>query len=66
MSGLRAALESRHVIGIAQGVLAAQYDISYERAFEVLHRYSNDRNLKLRDVAQKVADERRLRLDDRS
>ena len=39
MSGLRAALESRHVIGIAQGVLAAQYDISYERAFEVLHRY---------------------------
>ena len=66
VSGLRAALESRHVIGIAQGVLAAQYDISYERAFEVLHRYSNDRNLKLRDVAQKVADERRLRLDDRS
>lgn len=60
VSGLRAALESRHVIGIAQGVLAARFDISYERAFEVLHRYSNDHNLKLRDVAQTVADERGL------
>lgn len=60
VSGLRAALESRHVIGIAQGVLAARFDISYERAFEVLHRYSNDHNLKLRDVAQSVADARGL------
>ena len=60
ITGLRTALESRHVIGIAQGVLAARYDLSYERAFEVLHRYSNDRNLKLRDVAEMVAQERRL------
>ena len=60
VSGLRAALESRHVIGIAQGVLAARYDIPYERAFEVLHRYSNDHNLKLRDVAEMVARDRRL------
>ncbi|WP_395692843.1 GAF and ANTAR domain-containing protein [Nocardioides sp.] len=64
VTGLRAALESRHLIGIAQGVLAAQYDVSYERAFEVLHRYSNDRNLKLRDVARAVAETRRLPLDD--
>ena len=64
VAGLRAALESRHVIGIAQGVLAAQYDISYERAFEVLHRYSNDRNLKLREVAETVARERGLPEDD--
>jgi GAF domain-containing protein len=60
VSGLQAALESRHIIGIAQGVLAARYDISYERAFEVLHRYSNDRNLKLRDVAGQVAQSRDL------
>jgi GAF domain-containing protein len=60
VAGLRAALESRHVIGIAQGVLAARYDISYERAFEVLHRYSNDHNLKLRDVAETVTRERGL------
>jgi GAF domain-containing protein len=60
ISGLRTALESRHLIGIAQGVLAVRYDISYERAFEVLHRYSNDRNVKLRDVAELVADIRDL------
>lgn len=60
VDGLEAALESRHVIGIAQGVLAARYDVSYERAFEVLHRYSNDRNLKLRDVAATVAETRGL------
>lgn len=64
VTGLRAALESRHLIGIAQGVLAVQYDVSYERAFEVLHRYSNDRNLKLRDVARAVAETRRLPVDD--
>ena len=60
VTGLRAALESRHVIGMAQGVLAAKYDISFERAFEVLHRYSNDTNTKLRDVAAIVAESRDL------
>lgn len=60
VTGLEAALESRHVIGIAQGVLAARYDISYERAFEVLHRFSNDHNRKLRDVAAQVAEARGL------
>lgn len=60
VTGLRAALESRHVIGMAQGVLAVKYDISFERAFEVLHRYSNDTNTKLRDVAAIVVEERDL------
>ncbi|MDF1606242.1 GAF and ANTAR domain-containing protein [Nocardioides sp. YIM 152315] len=60
VSGLESALESRHVIGIAQGVLAMRYGISYERAFEVLHRYSNDTNTKLRDVAARVLDQRDL------
>lgn len=60
ISGLQVALESRHDIGIAQGVLAMRYDLSYEEAFTVLHRYSNDRNVKLRDVARQVMDERAL------
>jgi GAF domain-containing protein len=64
VTGLQSALESRHVIGIAQGVLALKYDISYERAFEVLHRYSNDTNTKLRDVAAQVLEKRDLPLDD--
>lgn len=63
VAGLQTALESRHTIGIAQGVLAARYDISFERAFDVLHRYSNDNNLKLRDVAARVAEERDLPAD---
>lgn len=62
--GLRTALESRHAIGIAQGVLATRYGLSYERAFDVLHRYSNDHNLKLRDVAETVAELRGLPEDD--
>lgn len=60
VSGLQVALESRHDIGIAQGILAMRYDLSYEEAFTVLHRYSNDRNVKLRDVARQVMDERAL------
>jgi hypothetical protein len=63
VTGLRTALESRHLIGIAQGVLAVQYDISYERAFEVLHRFSNDRNRKLREVAEEVARTKALPVD---
>jgi transcriptional regulator with GAF, ATPase, and Fis domain len=60
VSGLQAALESRHLIGMAQGVLAVRYEISYERAFDVLRRLSNDRNVKLRDLARQVLDERGL------
>ncbi len=60
VGGLRTALDSRHTIGIAQGVLAVRYDISYERAFQVLHRYSNDHNVKLRDVAEQVLETRSL------
>jgi GAF domain-containing protein len=60
VDGLRTALDSRHTIGVAQGVLAVRYDISYERAFQVLHRYSNDHNVKLRDVAEQVLETRSL------
>lgn len=60
VAGLRNALDSRHTIGIAQGVLAVLFDISYERAFQVLQRHSNDRNLKLRDVAEQVLRDRAL------
>ena len=60
VSNLQAALESRHLIGMAQGVVAARYDVPYETAFTVLQRYSNDTNTKLRDVAQMVVDARGL------
>lgn len=54
VTGLREAMESRHTIGIAQGVLAVRYDISFDRAFEVMHRYSNDHNIKLRVLAAEI------------
>jgi GAF domain-containing protein len=60
VGGLRNALDSRHTIGVAQGVLAVRYGISYERAFQVLHRYSNDHNIKLRDLAERVLETREL------
>ena len=60
ITDLQAALGSRHAIGIAQGVLAARYDVSYEAAFAVLHRYSNDTNTPLREVAEQVMEARDL------
>lgn len=51
MEGLRAAMHSRHVIGVAQGMLMQRYGLSMDRAFDVLLRQSQDSNTKLRDVA---------------
>jgi hypothetical protein len=56
VSGLRLAVESRHRIGIAQGMLIIRYCISTETAFELLRRYSNATNTKLRDVATTVCE----------
>jgi ANTAR domain-containing protein/GAF domain-containing protein len=56
ISGLRAALESRHVIGVAQGILMERYDLTVNGAFEVLKRFSSVHNLKLRDVANALVE----------
>lgn len=58
--GLRAAIDGRHVIGLAQGILMERFDLSQDQAFAVLRRYSQDRNMKLRAVAQHVVDVRKL------
>jgi len=60
VAGLQSAMQSRHVIGIAQGVLAVRYGIAYDTAFDVLRRLSNELNVKLKDLAQQVADQRGL------
>lgn len=64
VTGLRTALESRHEIGVAQGILAMRYEISHEQAFELLRRYSSRTNTKLRDVARIVVTTRALPDDD--
>ena len=52
--GLRRAVRSRHLIGMAQGVLMQRYAMTEDAAFEVLRRYSSHDNVKLRDVAERV------------
>lgn len=54
ITGLESALRTRHLIGIAQGILMQRYGLSMDRAFEVLRRYSSQTNVKLRDVASNV------------
>jgi hypothetical protein len=54
--GARAALESRDVIGQAKGILMARHKLSAEGAFDLLRRTSQSRHVKLRDLAQQVAE----------
>lgn len=53
---LQRALETRHRIGIAQGILMVQYTMTEHAAFELLRRYSQEHNVKLRDVAREVVE----------
>ncbi len=55
--GLRSAMQTRHLIGMAQGILMARYGLTPDRAFEVLRRYSSQQNLKLRTVAERLVNE---------
>lgn len=49
------AIDSRHQIGIAQGIMVHKFDITPEKAFEIMCRQSQDNNVKLHDVADHVA-----------
>lgn len=51
---LKIALESRTLIGQAEGIVMAQQHISADQAFEVLRRASQRANRKVRDVAGDV------------
>ncbi len=57
---LRVALESRTEIGEAAGMLMEKYDLSADQAISVLKRYSQDTNVKLRNIAHEVVEGRRL------
>ena len=59
-SGLRTALHSRHMIGLAQGILMQIYDLSVDQSFELLVRYSSHSNTKLSEVAEHVVKHRAL------
>ena len=59
-SGLRTALHTRHMIGVAQGILMQLYELSMDQSFELLRRYSSHTNTKLGDVAEYVVRNRSL------
>ena len=54
------AIDARRLVGQAQGILMERFDIDADKAFAVLRRYSQDNNLKLRDVAQRLIETRKL------
>ncbi|WP_116374331.1 GAF and ANTAR domain-containing protein [Mycobacterium sp. MFM001] len=55
---LRSAINSRDVIGQAKGVLMERFNIDALRAFEMLRKLSQDTNVKLAELAQRVVDTR--------
>ncbi len=59
-NSLQKAINARHLIGQAQGILMARYDIDAEQAFDVLRRYSSHGNQKLRQIAAEVVQLRGL------
>ncbi|NYE49233.1 GAF domain-containing protein [Spinactinospora alkalitolerans] len=67
-SALRSAISSRQTIGEAMGVLMERHRISARQSFEMLSQASQNLNIKLRDIAGRVAhtgvDPGRLTRDD--
>jgi len=59
-SSLWDAIESRRLIGQAQGILMERFALTAEQAFAVLRRYSQDNNVRLREVAQRLIRLRKL------
>lgn len=51
------AVATRHQIGQAMGILMARHNIPEDQAFNVLRRYSQDNNVKLREVALLVCEQ---------
>lgn len=61
--GLQAAIATRGLIGQAQGILMAQHKVTADAAFSLLRVASQQRNVKLRSVAQEVVDTGALSAD---
>lgn len=48
------ALETRHEIGEAMGILMERHGLSEDTAFKALKKASQDRNIKLREIARQI------------
>ncbi|MFE7855534.1 GAF and ANTAR domain-containing protein [Streptomyces sp. NPDC057403] len=54
---LEEAMTTRHVIGEAMGILMGSHRLTEGEAFDVLRRYSQERNVKLREVARMICEQ---------
>jgi GAF domain-containing protein len=61
--GLHIAIDARKLIGQAQGIVMERFDIDADRAFDFLRRQSQHHNIKLRDIAQWVVEQRGSSVD---
>lgn len=50
------AVATRHIIGEAMGILMGARHLTEEQAFDVLRRYSQENNIKLREVARRICE----------
>lgn len=50
------AVSTRHAIGEAMGILMGSHRLTEDQAFDVLRRYSQENNVKLREVARQVCE----------
>ncbi|MGW7353847.1 GAF and ANTAR domain-containing protein [Streptomyces sp. NPDC054784] len=53
-SQMENAVATRHIIGEAMGILMSSRRLDEDQAFDVLRRYSQENNVKLRDVARQL------------
>ena len=57
---MTAAIDARKVIGQAQHILGERYHLDADRAFAVMQRYSQDHNVKLCIVAERLIAKQQL------
>ena len=54
ISGLQQAVATRQLIGQAQGILMERHKITGNRAFALLVRHSQQENIKLRELSERL------------
>ncbi len=55
-SQMERAVATRHMIGEAMGILMGSHHLTEKQAFDTLRRYSQEHNVKLREVARRICE----------